>query len=375
MEAVGRLAGGVAHDFNNLLTIINGYAEILSGQFQEGDSRRPHLDEILKAGNRAASLTRQLLTFGRRQVLAPQVLDLNSVVNNVEKMLRRLLREDIELVTDLGPNLGRVKADLGQIEQVIINLAVNARDAMPAGGTLTLQTANAEMDRSRVCRLAPMEPGTYVTLAVSDTGVGMDADTQKRIFEPFFTTKEVGKGTGLGLATVYGIVKQSGGFIWVNSAPGRGATFTIYLPQILASDQQIQQGKTDAELPVGNETILLVEDESGVRSALRNMLEASGYRVLDAEDGDQAIAIANHHKGAIQLLLTDVVMPKMNGRQVTEHLLRQRPKMKVLYISGYTENAIVHQGVLDPSVRFLQKPVSQTDLAKKLRQTLDGSAD
>ncbi len=371
MEAVGRLAGGVAHDFNNLLTIINGYGQLLLERLEPNNPLQGHASEIMKAGERAASLTRQLLAFSRQQVLQLQVLDLNAVVTNVEKMLRRLIGEDIELRTVLNRELGRVKADAGQLEQVIMNLAVNARDAMPQGGKLTIETASVELDESYVRSHADVKPGRYVMLAVTDTGIGMEKETQALIFEPFFTTKEKGKGTGLGLATVYGIVKQSGGDIWVYSEPGRGTSFKIYMPRVEETVEAVELGKPLAKRPTAQETVLLVEDEVGVRSLLHGVLTSGGYTVLEGRRGEEALRIAELHQGPIHLILTDVVMPGMSGRELAERLKASRPEMKVLYMSGYTDDAIVHHGVLDPGMAFLQKPFTPDALARKVREVLD----
>jgi PAS domain S-box-containing protein len=373
MEAVGRLAGGVAHDFNNLLTVINGYCEILLGRLGPDDPARSELDAIKQAGERAATLTGQLLAFSRRQVLQPKVLDLNAVVANMDKMLRRVIGEDIALNVVLRPGLGRVKADPGQIEQVIMNLAVNARDAMPHGGRLTIEAANVELNETYARRLITVTPGPHVLLAVSDTGCGMDRETQARIFEPFFTTKEKGKGTGLGLATVYGIVKQSGGSIWVYSEPGQGTTFKIYLPRVEeAVATTAAPEATSARLPRGTETILLVEDAAGVRALARAVLLACGYSVLEAPTPGTALEIGARHDGPIHLLVTDVIMPEMSGREVAESLTRARPEMKVLYVSGYTDDTIGHHGVLEPGIAFLQKPFSPEALARKVREVLEG---
>jgi PAS domain S-box-containing protein len=374
MEAIGRLAGGVAHDFNNLLTIIAGYGQILLDRLGPDDHLRGHVREIEKAANRAASLTRQLLAFGRRQMLSLQVLDLNAVVANMDRMLRRLIGEDIDLVTVCGEGLGRVKADLGQLEQVILNLALNARDAMPRGGKLTLETANAVLDETYARTHMDVTPGHYVMLAVSDSGCGMDAETKAHIFEPFFTTKEQGKGTGLGLATVYGIVKQSGGCIWVYSEPGRSTTFKIYLPRVDGDTEEAVEREKEPTVTVqGSETILLVEDEAEVRSLVRGVLESKGYTVLEARDGALALQIAEQHQGPIHLLLTDAVMPEMSGRELAEHLETVHRETKVLYMSGYTDNAIVHHGALEPGTAFLQKPFAPDALARKVREVLDGA--
>src|SRR5438093_1601653 len=376
MEAVGKLAGGVAHDFNNLLTIITGYSQLLLDRIGQDSPLRGNLMEIKKAGDRASSLTQQLLAFSRRQVLKPKVLDLNTVVAGLEGMLQRLVGEEIHLVTALDPALGPVKADPGQIEQAIMNLVVNARDAMPQGGRLTIETANNVERTTADSRGASLkEPATYAMLAVSDTGCGMDAQTQARIFEPFFTTKEVGKGTGLGLSTVYGIVEQSGGRIDVASELGRGTTFKIYLPRV--DDAVAERGgdKVSASQPCGTETVLIVEDEPGVRALARDTLQRRGYSVLEARHGIEALVIGDQHPGTIHLLMADVVMPQMNGREVAERLLRVRPKVKVLDVSGFTENAIVHHGVLAPGTNFLQKPFTPDDLSEKVREVLDSQAE
>ncbi len=371
MEAVGQLAGGVAHDFNNVLTAIAGYAELLREDLPGEDARRGDAEEIIRATERAAALTRQLLAFSRRQVLAPRVLDLNTVVASVDNMLRRLIAADVELRTALAPELGAVRADPGQLEQVIMNLVVNARDAMPRGGKLTIETANAELDESYALEHPAVMAGPYVMLAVSDSGVGMDGITQARIFEPFFTTKEKGKGTGLGLATVYGIVKQSGGNIWLYSEPGRGTTFKIYLPRV---DQPIElPAPTPAarETPRGTETVLLVEDDEAVRALARKMLAAHGYTILAAPSGADALELAASHAGPIHLLVTDVVLPGISGRELAARFESVRPGLKVLYTSGYTDEAVVHHGVLDAGIAFLQKPFSSGSLARKVRETLD----
>jgi two-component system cell cycle sensor histidine kinase/response regulator CckA len=371
MEAIGRLAGGVAHDFNNLLTVIMGHCELLQGRLPEGDATRRGIEEIRSAGERAASLTRQLLAFSRRQVLAPKVLDLNAVVGSMAPMLRRLIGEDIELRTALATGLGHVKTDPGQIEQVIMNLVVNARDAMPRGGKITIETANVTLDKADARRHVVVRPGTYVRLCVSDTGTGMDAATQARIFEPFFTTKEPGKGTGLGLSTVYGVIKQSGGYIWVYSEPGQGATFKIYVPQVGEEFEGAEATEPRAAPRRGAETVLLVEDEDGVRSLAREILEAQGYTVLEAGQAAEALQICERHEGEIHLLLTDVVMPQTNGPALAARAASLRPGMRVLYMSGYTANAIAHHGVLDVGVAYLQKPFTVTSLAQKVRESLD----
>ncbi len=374
MEAVGRLAGGVAHDFNNLLMVIMGRTELLLRELARDDPRRAAAQLIVSSTSRAADLTRQLLAFSRKQVLQPRVLDLNAVVGNMGELLKRLIGEDIVLATVLDPVLGRVKADPGQTEQVIMNLAINARDAMPQGGRLTIETANVELDARYAQQHLETRPGPHVMVAVSDTGIGMDATTQARLFEPFFTTKGPGKGTGLGLATVYGIVKQSGGNIWVYSEPGQGTTFKIYLPQVEEPDEPGQPDPPLATPLQGMETILLVEDETAVRELVRDALTARGYTVLEAHHGNDALRICEHYAGAIHLMVTDVVMPEMSGRELADRLARIHPTMKVLYMSGYTDNAVVHHGVLDLGTAFLQKPFSPAVLTRKVREVLDARA-
>jgi signal transduction histidine kinase/DNA-binding response OmpR family regulator len=372
MEAVGSLAGGVAHDFNNLLTAILGYGHILLTRLREDDPARHNVQEILKAGERAAALTNQLLAFSRKQVLQPKILDLNALAMNLEKMLRRLIGEDIELSTCLDRNLGQVRADPGQIEQVIMNLVVNSRDAMPKGGKVTIETANVTLGEDYASRHLGSKPGRYVMLAVADTGVGMDAATQSRVFEPFFTTKEAGKGTGLGLATVYGIIKQSEGYISVYSEPGQGTTFKAYLPRIDQPAETATVGET-VPIPRGTETILLVEDEESVRRLARLILERQGYAVIEAPSASSALATAEKQAAPIHLVLTDVIMPEMNGRELSQRLTRIHPAARVLFMSGYTGDTIVRHGVLEPGIAFLQKPFTPTDLARKVREVLDGA--
>ena len=371
MEAIGRLAGGIAHDFNNLLMVISGYSEFLLEGLGPDQSLRGPAQEISAAAERATSLTRQLLAFSRKQMLAPKVLDLNDVVTENLRMLTRLIGEDIDLVMIPGPELVPVKVDPGQIEQVILNLAVNARDAMPQGGKLTIETNNVTLDENYARIHAPVRPGEYVMLAISDTGVGMDSETQSRIFEPFFTTKGP-KGTGLGLSTVYGIVKQSGGYIWVYSEPGKGTSFKIYFPRAVEAEPVSAEPAAaveSAEPP--RETILLVEDEGNLRRLTRHFLENQGYTVLEAADGAAAVQIAVAHQGTIHLLLTDVIMPGMNGRELAQRVSEIRPNIKVLYMSGYTENAIGHNGTLDAGVTLLQKPFNLQALKAKVREVLD----
>jgi two-component system cell cycle sensor histidine kinase/response regulator CckA len=373
MEAVGQLAGGIAHDFNNILTAITGHAELLLQDLGSADPRREDVAEIRRSAERAAGLTRQLLAFSRQQVLQPKVVDLNALVMDMDKLLRRLIGEDVELATVLEPSLGRVKADPGQLEQVIVNLAVNARDAMPTGGKLTLETRNIDLDANYTLEHSPVKPGPYVQLTVSDSGIGMDEETQARIFEPFFTTKPRGQGTGLGLATVYGTVKQSGGFIWVYSEPGHGATFKIYLPRVDAPVEAGVPPTLVAEPLGGSETVLLAEDEPAVRAIARQALERQGYKVIAAPNGAEALALAAQHGATIDLLLTDVVMPGMSGRDLAERLLAQRPGIRVLYISGYTDNAIVRHGMLEPGLAYLQKPFRPDALVRKVREVLDAT--
>jgi len=370
MEAVGRLAGGVAHDFNNLLTIIGGYSELLAAQLDEHAPARRDLEEIVRAGERAASLTRQLLAFSRRQILQLRVLNLNAVVADLDKMLRRLIGEDVELRTVLDPALGATKADPTQMEQVIMNLAVNARDALPQGGRLLLQTANVELDENYARTHADVQPGRYVMLAVTDNGVGMTNETVSHIFEPFFTTKSRDKGTGLGLSTVYGIIKQSGGSVFVYSEPGRGTTFKIYLPRV---EEYVAAPGPVAGLPAarGAETILVVEDEVGVRTLIRTILENQGYQVREAQRGSEALVVLESGAGAVDLMITDVIMPGMSGRELAERAAQLAPHMRVLFISGYTDEAIVHHGVLQPGIPFLQKPFTHEALARKIRELLD----
>jgi PAS domain S-box-containing protein len=373
MEAIGRLAGGIAHDFNNLLMVISGYSEFLLDRLGPDQALRGPAKEISSAAERATSLTRQLLAFSRKQMLTPKVIDLNAVVTENLKMLTRLIGEDIDLVMIPGAELGPVKADPGQIEQVILNLAVNARDAMPQGGRLTIESSNVTLDESYARLHAPVQPGDYTMLAITDTGIGMDAETQSRIFEPFFTTKGT-KGTGLGLSTVYGIVKQSGGYIWVYSEPGKGTSFKVYLPHVTAEEVAVvEQPAAPAPAPAetARETILVVEDEVNLRRLTRQFLENQGYTVLEAADGAAAVQICVAHQGIIHLLLTDVIMPGMNGRELAHRVSEIRPNMKVLYMSGYTENAIGHNGTLDAGITLLQKPFTLHALKAKVREVLD----
>lgn len=371
VEAIGRLAGGVAHDFNNLLMTIKGCSELLLGGLDPRDPRREEVEEIQKAAERATALTRQLLAFGRRQVLQPQVLDLNEVVANVDRMLQRLIGEDIQLLTVLDPELWPVKVDPGQIEQVIMNLAVNARDAMPGGGKLTIETANVILDEGYARRHVSVKPGPCVMLAVTDTGSGMDKETQSHLFEPFFTTKRTGEGAGLGLSTVYGIVKQSGGNIWAYSELGQGTTFKIYLPRVEEAVKTYRPKTAPAVSPGGSETILLVEDEEAVRTIVSKILQNRGYTVLEAHHGNEALQICERHEGPIHLMVTDVVMPQVSGRELAERLTLLRPEIRVLFMSGYPDNAIVHHGVLGAGTAFLQKPFTLNALECKVRELLD----
>ncbi len=373
MEAIGGLASGIAHDFNNLISVILSYTEFVMDAVPEGGPARTDLLEVKKAAQRAASLTRQLLAFSRKQVLEPVSLNLNEVAGGIEKMLGRILGEDVDLVQVLAPDLGRTLADAGQVEQVIMNLVVNARDAMPEGGKLTIETANVAIDEEYAAHHLGVEPGAYVMLAVTDTGHGMDQQTKARLFEPFFTTKERGKGTGLGLSTAYGIVNQSGGNIWVYSEPGLGTTFKVYLPREpsttapVASKPPMVPGRS-----TGTETILVVDDEEALRTVAKRALEAAGYTVLTAAAADEALLLCAQHPGGIQLLLTDVVMPRMSGRGLARELIAVRPTLKVLYMSGYTDSAIVHHGALDPGTHFLGKPFTGADLTRRVREVLDG---
>jgi two-component system, cell cycle sensor histidine kinase and response regulator CckA len=368
MEAIGQLTGGIAHDFNNLLSVILGYSEALEEQLSENDSLQKKCRQIRKAGQSAASLTRQLLAFSRQQVLEPKVMDLNAVVLDTENMLRRLIGADIDLSTALDPSLGSIKADEGQIEQIIINLVVNARDAMPQGGRLTIETTNVDLGEDYARLHPPLQPGPYVVLSVSDTGIGMDAKTQARIFDPFFTTKELGSGTGLGLSTVYGVVRQSGGHIWVYSELEQGTTFKIYLPRLEESPRVEKPNGELAKGVRGTGTILLVEDNEALRELTSSLLTESGYTVLEAETPEKAIQIARQHAGPIHLLLTDVVMPGINGRMLVEKLTPIRPGLKVVYMSGYT--GFTHRGLLDSEAVLLQKPITREALLSKIHGVL-----
>src|SRR5256884_1662109 len=371
MEAVGQLAGGVAHDFNNILTAIVGYADLLAAEFTGTNSRHlEDLEEIRKAARRAAALTRQLLAFSRKQVLEPRIIDMNGVVMNLEKMLRSLISENISLQTHLAADLAAARADPNQLEQVIMNLAINARDAMPEGGSLTIETGNATLDEDYAAQHVSVLPGEYVMLAVTDTGCGMDEHTKARIFEPFFTTKAPGRGTGLGLSTVYGIVKQSGGNIWLYSEPNKGTTFKVYLPAVQAAPEDIGKPAAAERPPKGGGTVLLVEDDEQLRRLTHRALAAQGYTVLEAERGSMALDIARRHKGPIDLLLTDVVMPDMNGPKLAEMLRVARPGLRVLFMSGYPDGAITNQGMLEHGVAYLAKPFTTEAIARKVRDVL-----
>jgi len=371
MEAIGQLAGGVAHDFNNILTAIVGYTDLLSAEVSGNDRQLEDLEEIRKAARRAAALTRQLLAFSRKQVLELRNIDLNDVVLNLDKMLRSLISENIELKTDLADDLAAARADPNQIEQVIMNLAINARDAMPDGGTVTIETGNATLDDAYAAQHVSVIPGEYVMLAVSDTGCGMDERTKSRIFEPFFTTKPAGRGTGLGLSTVYGIVKQTGGNIWLYSEPGKGTTFKIYLPAIAALPEDIGKIAPAEAARRGAETVLVVEDDEQLRRLTHRALDAQGYTVLVADRGATALDISRRHKGDIDLLLTDVIMPDTNGRKLAETIRAARPGLRVLYMSGYPDGAIASHGMLEPGVAYLAKPFPTEAITRKVREVLE----
>lgn len=370
MEAVGRLAGGVAHDFNNLLMVISGYTEVLLDALDAASPLHARVEAIQQAADRATTLTRQLLAFSRKQLLELKVVDVNAIVQDMERLLRPLIGENIELVTRLEQNVGRTRADAGQLEQVIMNLVVNAKDAMPNGGKITIQTANAELDDSYRREHTYIQPGPYIMLLVSDTGCGMDKETQSRIFEPFFTTKEKGKGTGLGLSTVYGIIKQSGGYVFAQSELGHGTTFRIYLPRVEDAAEPIVDARAASGVLEGTETVLLVEDEESVRQLVAETLSSRGYKVLEAENGEEALKLVAASSDKIHLMITDVVMPGISGRELARELIKTRPQTKVLFLSGYSEDAVVHQGVLEPDTAFLQKPFTLQHLARKVREIL-----
>ena len=371
MDAVGQLAGGVAHDFNNLLTVIMSYSTLLLSDFEEKDPRRGDVQEISNAATRAAGLTSQLLAFSRKQLMEPRVISINTVVSGIEKLLRRLIGEDIELATTLERDLYLINADPGQLEQVLINLAVNARDAMPDGGRLHITTSNTELSTDHSDRHLSAAPGKYIMVAVSDTGTGMTREVQQRVFEPFFTTKLQGKGTGLGLSTVYGIVKQSGGDVWIYSEPGKGTTFKVYFPRVAEGEEAAPAREDGQAARGGTETVLIVEDDASLRALSARILEGNGYTVLLARNGLEALAIAGGHSGHIDLVASDVVMPKMNGRPLVEKLLETRKEMSVLFMSGYTDDEVMRRGVIDGRTAFLQKPFTPAQFAKKVREVLD----
>ena len=373
MDAIGKLAGGVAHDFNNLLMVISAYAELMQDSLAPEHPLRRNVEEIQKAAGRAADLTRQLLAFGRKQMQALQVLDLNAIIKDINKMLPRMIGEDIELVSAPGPNLGKVKADPTQIEQILMNLAVNARDAMPKGGKLTIETASVHLDGDYRQRHSMVPGGDYVLLAVTDTGQGIKPEHLPHIFEPFYTTKPEGKGTGLGLATVYGIVKQNNGFVWVYSEPGLGTTFKIYLPRVQQKSKPLAAVEPLEASPRGCETLLLVEDEAAVRQSSREFLVLCGYIVLEARDGEDALRLARDYRGRIDLVVSDVVMPRMGGPSLAKQLAAERPETQVLFVSGYAENTVLRHGAIDVVTRFLQKPFSLKTLGRKIREVLDST--
>ena len=371
LEAIGRLSGGLAHDFNNLLCVISGHTELLTEALEPANPAVRSVTQIRKAADSAAALTRQLLAFSRRQVFHPQVVDLNAVISETQKLLARLIDENIEFYTALDPALGNVLVDPVQVEQVIINLVLNARDAMPQGGKLTIETSNLDLEEDHQSKHSHIPTGKYVLLAMTDNGCGMNEETQSRIFEPFYTTKELGKGTGLGLATVYGIVKQSGGFIWVYSEEGRGTTFKVYLPRVASPLAEVRAGRRHAEIRKGTETILVVEDAEPLRALTKEFLTVCGYTVLEAANGDEALALARSYRGSIDLLLTEVVMPRLGGQRLVEQMTQIRPHTRVLYMSGYPNDGIVQAGILASGVTLLEKPFTREILAKRVRQVLD----
>jgi PAS domain S-box-containing protein len=372
MDAVGKLAAGIAHDFNNLLTVIMSYSDLLASELEPDDPRRADVEEIRRSSESAAGLTRQLLAFSRQQVVQPRIVRLNQVVMGTGKMLKRLIGESVELAVSLSREAGAVRIDTGQLEQVAVNLALNARDAMPHGGRLLIETKNVDFAEPTADEESLYPPGHYVMLAVSDNGVGMDKPTQARIFEPFFTTKDPGRGTGLGLATVYGIVSQNGGFISVYSEPGRGTSFKVYFPRV-DDPVAVEEAVTAGEPPGGKESILVVEDDAAVRTLVRQSLQRLGYHVLEAPDGESALAVAAKHPEPIHLVLTDLIMPRMSGRNLAEKVVELRPDVAVLYVSGYTDDALVHHGVLEAGANYLEKPFTFDALARKVRQVLDST--
>jgi two-component system cell cycle sensor histidine kinase/response regulator CckA len=371
MEAMGRLAGGIAHDFNSLLTVIHGNAQLVAMELREGDPLKGLVDEIRDASMRASGLTRQLLAFSRRQPLEMRVVDLNGLLLGIEGMLRRIIGEDIEVVFRLQEGMGRIKADPGQLEHAVVNLAVNARDAMPQGGRLTVETADVELDEAYARTHLSVEPGPYVMLSVTDTGSGMTPEVKERLFEPFFTTKGPGRGTGLGLAAVYGMVKQSGGHIFVYSEPGHGTTFKIYLPRVEEPAQIAKGPLAERRLPSGSETVLVVEDDAAVRELAVRILKGLGYEVLEAASGEEALGVCKAHGGHIDLVLTDVVMPGMDGRVLVQSLKEVHPGAKAIFMSGYTDNVILHHGILEEGMNFIHKPFTVEGLGRKVREVLD----
>jgi two-component system cell cycle sensor histidine kinase/response regulator CckA len=371
IESIGRLAGGIAHDFNNMLTAINGYSEMVLRQLSPEDPIRPNVEEIKKAGQRSALLTSQLLAFSRKQVLHPEKIQINDAIKEIGGMLKRMIGEDLELTTCLSPAVGSIEFDPSQLSQIIMNLAVNARDAMPNGGKLTIETSNVFLDPEYASRHVGVLPGAYVLLSVSDTGTGMSPEVQEQVFEPFFTTKEVGKGTGLGLSTVYGIVRQSGGNVLVYSEIDRGSTFKVYIPRTADETTAVVMNAEQSKLAIGNETILLVEDEDMVRALSRQILQSCGYTVIEASDGIEALEIYNKCSDKIDLLITDVVMPRLGGRELAEKLLKRTPALRILFASGYTDDAVVRHGVLETNINFIQKPFNLDDVARKVRNLLD----
>ncbi|MBE7467429.1 MAG: response regulator [Planctomycetes bacterium] len=370
LEAIGQLAGGVAHDFNNLLTIINGRCQLAIERLAAEDPLFTELELILKTGERAAALTRQLLAFSRKQILAPRTLNLNSIVSEMQRMLSRLISEDIELLTVLEPLLGAIKADPSQVEQVIMNLVVNARDAMPQGGRLTIETRNAELDDAYARSHPSVKPGAYVMIAVADTGVGMDEATQAKIFDPFFTTKELGRGTGLGLSTVYGIVRQSEGHIWVYSVPGQGSVLKVYFPRVYSAVDTVVKAELAKTAEAGKATILVAEDEQAIRDLIREILTVRGYTVLTASDGEEAFRLAQTHSGTIDLLMADVVMPKLSGKDLAARVVALRPEIQTLYMSGFSDDTLTNRGVLSGDVEFIEKPFTLDTLTDRVKSIL-----